>query len=99
MARLLASAGGKRERSTRRGEGSGEDGDLAGFGGERWVRGLERAERLAQVAELKKLRWKPPKKRISLNLDADVLAFFKEQGRGYQGRINEALRRVMKEQL
>ena len=28
------------------------------------------------------------KKHLSLRLDADVLAWFKSQGKGYQGRIN-----------
>jgi uncharacterized protein (DUF4415 family) len=30
----------------------------------------------------------------TIRLDADVLAFFRAQGRGYQTRINEALRDV-----
>ena len=29
-----------------------------------------------------------------MRLDADVIAFFRAQGTGYQTRINEALRRV-----
>jgi uncharacterized protein (DUF4415 family) len=44
-------------------------------------------------------RWyRPIKTRITLRLDADVLAWFQKQGRGYQTRINRALRKVMKEQ-
>ena len=39
--------------------------------------------------------YKPIKKPVTLRLDADVLAWFKKQGRGYQTRINRALRRVM----
>jgi uncharacterized protein (DUF4415 family) len=35
------------------------------------------------------------KKPVTLRLDADVLAWFKKQGRGYQTRINRALRKVM----
>jgi len=34
----------------------------------------------------------PPKASISLRLDADVLAWFKAQGPGYQTRINAVLR-------
>jgi len=34
----------------------------------------------------------PPKSSISLRLDADVLAWFKAHGRGYQTRINAVLR-------
>ena len=42
--------------------------------------------------------YKPRKKRITLWLDADVLAWFKEPGRGYQTRINRSLREVMAEE-
>ena len=35
----------------------------------------------------------PTKVLTSIRLDADVLAFFKAYGAGYQSRINEALRR------
>jgi len=41
--------------------------------------------------------YKPRKKRVTLRLDADVLAWFKKQGHGYQTRINRALRGVMTE--
>ena len=34
----------------------------------------------------------PPKSSIALRLDADVLAWFKAQGPGYQTRINAVLR-------
>ena len=37
----------------------------------------------------------PTKVLTTVRLDADVIAFFKAQGRGYQGRINEALRKVV----
>ena len=44
-------------------------------------------------------RWRQlPKKRVTLNLDADVLAWFRELGRGYQWEINKALRRVMEKE-
>ncbi len=36
-----------------------------------------------------------PKKRVTLKLDADVLAWFRKMGRGYQWEINKALRRVI----
>jgi uncharacterized protein (DUF4415 family) len=36
----------------------------------------------------------PTKVLTTIRLDADVLAFFRAQGRGYQSRINEALRIV-----
>jgi len=40
----------------------------------------------------------PIKKAVTLRLDADVLAWFKRQGRGYQTRINRALRKLMSEE-
>jgi uncharacterized protein (DUF4415 family) len=56
--------------------------------GDRWREWRER--------QLELKRWLPwPKKRVTLNLDADVLAWFREMGRGYQWEINKALRRVM----
>jgi uncharacterized protein (DUF4415 family) len=39
--------------------------------------------------------YRPIKKPVTLRVDADVLAWFKRQGRGYQTRINGALRSVM----
>ena len=42
---------------------------------------------------------KPIKKPVTLRLDADVLAWFKRDGRRYQTRINAALRRVMEREM
>jgi len=39
--------------------------------------------------------YRPVKKPVTLRLDADVLAWFQRGGRGYQTRINKALRQVM----
>lgn len=36
--------------------------------------------------------YKPIKSHITLRLDNDIIAIFKAEGRGYQTRINEALR-------
>ena len=41
----------------------------------------------------------PTKVLTSIRLDADVLAFFKSQGDGYQSRINETLRRELDRNL
>jgi len=41
--------------------------------------------------------FRPIKKPVTLRLDADVIAWFKAKGRGYQTRINRALREVMRE--
>jgi uncharacterized protein (DUF4415 family) len=51
--------------------------------------------------ELKRMRpkhpeyFKPIKKAVQIRLDADVLAWFKGYGKGYQSRINAVLREVM----
>jgi uncharacterized protein (DUF4415 family) len=44
-------------------------------------------------------RWyRPVKKAVSIRLDADVLAWLKAQGSGYQTRVNDLLRqRMLKE--
>ena len=39
--------------------------------------------------------YRPIKRPVTLRLDADILSWFKAQGRGYQTRINRALRGVM----
>jgi uncharacterized protein (DUF4415 family) len=39
--------------------------------------------------------YRPLKQPVTLRLDADVVAWFKKQGRGYQTRINRALRKLM----
>jgi len=43
--------------------------------------------------------YRPIKKPVTLRLDADVLAWFKRDGRRYQTRINGALRRVMEREM
>lgn len=43
--------------------------------------------------------YRPLKKPITLRLDADVLAWFKKDGRRYQTRINRALRKVMEREM
>jgi uncharacterized protein (DUF4415 family) len=42
--------------------------------------------------------YRPLKAPVTLRLDGDVLAWFKKAGRGYQTRINRALRWVMEEE-
>jgi len=42
--------------------------------------------------------YRPLKKLVTMRIDADVLAWFKKKGHGYQTRINRALRTFMKEQ-
>jgi len=43
--------------------------------------------------------YRPIKKPVTLRLDADVIAWFKREGRRYQTRINAALRRVMEREM
>ena len=40
----------------------------------------------------------PPKKSVTMRLDADVLEWFKSEGQGYQTRINQLLRKYMEAQ-
>ncbi|MBQ0163370.1 MAG: BrnA antitoxin family protein [Treponema sp.] len=39
--------------------------------------------------------FKPKKQQITLKLDADIIATFKRTGKGYQTRINAALRKYL----
>ena len=43
--------------------------------------------------------YRPLKKPVTLRLDADVLAWFKKDGKRYQTRINAALRKVMEKEM
>jgi uncharacterized protein (DUF4415 family) len=43
--------------------------------------------------------YRPLKKPVTLRLDADVLAWFKKDGKRYQTRINQALRRIMDREM
>lgn len=53
----------------------------------------------AELAEMKPAaHYRPIKKQITARVDADVLAWLKSQGKGYQSRINAILRREMLEQ-
>ena len=43
--------------------------------------------------------YRPVKQQTSIRLDADVLAWFKAQGKGYQTRMNNILREAMLKDL
>jgi len=59
----------------------------------------KRISKRRKVARLEAAAWyRPAKRQVSLRLDADVLAWFKREGRGYQTRINLALRKMMREE-
>ena len=55
-------------------------------------------EMFAKTIVRKGLKLVPRKAQITLRLDADVLEWFKIQGRGYQTRMNALLRAYMKAQ-
>jgi len=59
---------------------------------EKHVAGALHAMRIADF-------YKPLKKPVTLRLDADVIAWFKKDGKRYQSRINAALRKVMEKEL
>lgn len=50
------------------------------------------AEQLASFIPTHPELFKPKKKQITLKLDADIISAFKSTGKGYQTRMNEALR-------
>ncbi len=39
--------------------------------------------------------WRPVKEQVTTRIDADVLAWLKASGKGYQSRINAILREAM----
>lgn len=43
--------------------------------------------------------YRPRKQQVTLRIDADVLAWLRRQGKGYQSRLNSLLRTAMIEQL
>ena len=49
-------------------------------------------ERLDWKGAKRGVFYKPIKQQLTLRLDADVVDWFKQQGGGYQSRINAALR-------
>jgi uncharacterized protein (DUF4415 family) len=65
---------------------------------EMWARARPAAEAMPEfIANWRKWRGKqkaPVKKLVSLRLDPDVIEHFRAAGPGWQGRINDALRKV-----
>jgi len=55
------------------------------------------ADQIARMKPAHPEYWKvePVKVSLSIKIDADILAWFKSSGKGYQTRINKALRDVM----
>jgi uncharacterized protein (DUF4415 family) len=52
-------------------------------------------EMFAKAVVRKNFKPLPPKRQLTLRIDNDVVEFFKEQGRGYQTKINQLLRAYM----
>lgn len=51
-----------------------------------------------KVAEVGKF-YKPIKKQVTVRIDADILAWLKSEGSGYQTRLNRELREAMRRAL
>jgi uncharacterized protein (DUF4415 family) len=59
---------------------------------------LDEVSKNALDEELEAARWnRPVRERVCLRLDVEVLDWFKSAGPGYQSRINQTLRKVMKD--
>lgn len=43
--------------------------------------------------------YRPVKQQLTVRLDADVVAWLRQQGKGYQTRLNQVLREVMLDDL
>jgi len=43
--------------------------------------------------------YRPVKQQLTVRLDADVVAWLRRQGRGYQTRLNQVLREAMLEEI
>jgi uncharacterized protein (DUF4415 family) len=43
--------------------------------------------------------YRPVKEQVTLRIDADILAWLRQQGKGYQSRLNALLRSAMLERL
>ena len=58
-------------------------------------------EKIAHMKPAHPEYWKvePVKISLSIKIDADVLAWFKSRGKGYQTRINKALRDTMMQSI
>jgi uncharacterized protein (DUF4415 family) len=87
----------KTARGVSRSSGKAGKGKLraAGSGVAGWSK-LKRPDwKNAKIADF----YRPLKKPVTLRLDADVIAWFKKDGRRYQTRINAALRKVMEREM
>ena len=98
----------KHKKRVAKGGKTGRRGDRASTAGARRKSGHKKGLSLTASAESSKSSvsmrdvmefYKPIKKPVTLRLDADVLAWFRRDGRRYQTRINSALRKVMEREM
>lgn len=69
--------------------------ELAPPAWEKPIRGMEAWLKTVRAGGM----YKPVKKAVSMRLDADVVAWLKQDGPGYQTRANEILREKMMKEL
>jgi uncharacterized protein (DUF4415 family) len=72
----------KKAKATKKPKSKKAGGLKASASSRNWVPGMEKL-------------YKPLKKPVTLRLDADIIAWYQNDGRGYQTRINQALRQLM----
>lgn len=76
-----------------------EDPDLAEWTAEEWAEARPAIEVHPELVEWSlRRRGKqkaPTKEKVTVRLDTDIVAYFREGGKGWQTRLNDALRRVI----
>ncbi len=75
------------------------DPDAPEWTDEDWARARPAVEAVPHIVERhRRARGRqrtPTKEKVTVRLDADIVAHFREGGRGWQTRLNEALRQVI----
>lgn len=75
------------------------DPDAPEWTDEDWARARPASEVLPHlVAEYRRTRGKqkaPVKEKVTLRLDADILAHFRREGKGWQTKLNDVLRKAV----
>ena len=76
-----------------------EDPDAAEWTDQDWARARPAVEVVPQIVErYRRSRGRqkaPTKAKVTVRLDADIVDYFRGTGRGWQTRLNEALRKVV----
>ncbi|MGA3210609.1 MAG: BrnA antitoxin family protein [Terriglobales bacterium] len=63
-----------------------------------WIRAAEKKYGKLPASRANPLLMRPLKEQVTVRIDADVLAWLRGQGKGYQSRINDVLRTWMEAQ-